>query len=123
MMRAAASLVALSLCAHPAWGAEMKYPTRSIRFVVGFLPGGPATRCAGRRGEDGRRLGAVVVENREGAGGQRERGYRRLGESRRTHDPVGRADRSHRAIIGQKIQFDPDRDFAAVSTLGGSMSI
>jgi tripartite-type tricarboxylate transporter receptor subunit TctC len=26
-------------------------------------------------------------------------------------------------IIGQKIQFDPDRDFAPVSTLGGSMSI
>jgi tripartite-type tricarboxylate transporter receptor subunit TctC len=26
-------------------------------------------------------------------------------------------------IIGQKVGFDPDRDFAAVSTLGGSMSI
>ena len=126
MMRAAAILVAVSLCALPAWSAEMKYPTRSIRFVVGFLPGGPSdtiARVVAVKLAEG--LGQpVVVENRAGAGGNvsadivasaNPDGHTIL---LGTGGPLVIA-----PIVGQKIQFDPDRDFAAVSTLGGSMSI
>ena len=104
----------------------MKYPTRSIRFVVGFLPGGPSdtiARVVAVKLAEG--LGQpVVVENRAGAGGNvsadivasaNPDGHTIL---LGTGGPLVIA-----PIVGQKIQFDPDRDFAAVSTLGGSMSI
>src|SRR5687768_4631927 len=120
----------LALCAavHTsiAYSAEIKYPTRPIRFVVGFLPGGPSDTIArvvsGKLAEG---LGqSVVVENRAGAGGNVSAdivaGANPDGHTilLGTGGPLVIA-----PIIGQKVQFDADRDFAAVSTLGGSMSI
>jgi tripartite-type tricarboxylate transporter receptor subunit TctC len=103
-----------------------KYPTRPIRFVVGFLPGGPSdtiARVVGARLAE--RLGqTVIVDNRAGAGGNVSAdivadappdGHTLL---LGTGGPLVIA-----PIIGQKVGFDPDRDFAPVSTLGGSMSI
>jgi tripartite-type tricarboxylate transporter receptor subunit TctC len=103
-----------------------KYPTRPIRFVVGFLPGGPSdtiARVVG--GKLGEALGqAVIVDNRAGAGGNVSAdivadappdGHTIL---LGTGGPLVIA-----PIMGQKVGFDPDKDFAAVSTLGGSMSI
>lgn len=109
----------------PAWGADT-YPSRPIRFVVGFLPGGPSdtiARVVGGKLTEG--LGQqVVIDNRAGAGGnlsaeivadaQPDGHTILLG----TGGPLVIA-----PVIGQKVGFDPDKDFAAVSKLGDSMSI
>ena len=120
------ALVASVAGALPADAAESRYPTRPIRFVVGFLPGGPSDTIArvvsGKLTES---LGQpVIVENRAGAGGNvsadivaaaNPDGHTML---LGTGGPLVIA-----PIIGQKVQFDADRDFAPVSLLGGSMSI
>ena len=125
--RVALSLaIATTLTALPAFSAESRYPTRPIRFVVGFLPGGPSdtiARLVG--GKLAEALGQpVIVDNRAGAGGNVSAdivadappdGHTLL---LGTGAPLVIA-----PIIGQKIGFDPERDFAPVSTLGGSMSI
>jgi tripartite-type tricarboxylate transporter receptor subunit TctC len=121
-----ATAVIGAVCALPIHAAESKYPTRPIRFVVGFLPGGPSdtiARVVGGKLTEG--LGQpVIVENRAGAGGNvsadivadaNPDGHTIL---LGTGGPLVIA-----PIIGQKIGFDPDKDFASVSTLGGSMSI
>jgi tripartite-type tricarboxylate transporter receptor subunit TctC len=106
--------------------APDKYPTRPVRFVVGFLPGGPSDTIArvfaGKMAEG---LGQqVVVDNRAGAGGNVSAeivavappdGHTLL---LGTGGPLVIA-----PIIGQKVGFEPERDFAPVSLLGGSMSI
>jgi tripartite-type tricarboxylate transporter receptor subunit TctC len=112
------------LFATAVWSAD--YPSRPIRFVVGFLPGGPSDTIArvigGKLGEA---LGqSVVVDNRAGAGGnvsaeivaeaQPDGHTIWLG----TGGPLVVA-----PIIGQKVRFDPDRSFASVSKLANSMSI
>ena len=121
-----AAAVAAAFSAFPAFSAEGKYPTRPIRFVVGFLPGGPSdtiARVVG--GKLGEALGQpVIVDNRAGAGGNVSAdivadappdGHTIL---LGTGGPLVIA-----PIIGQKVGFDPEKDFAPVSTLGGSMSI
>src|SRR5688500_9388144 len=118
--------LAAVVAASSAFAAETKYPTRPIRFVVGFLPGGPSdtiARVVGGKLADA--LGQpVIVDNRAGAGGNVSAdivadappdGHTIL---LGTGGPLVIA-----PIIGQKIGFDPDRDFAPVSRLGGSMSI
>ena len=119
-------IAAATLAAFPASAADVKYPTRPIRFVVGFLPGGPSdtiARVVG--GKLAEALGQpVIVDNRAGAGGNVSAdivadappdGHTIL---LGTGGPLVIA-----PIIGQKVGFDPDKDFAPVSTLGGSMSI
>jgi tripartite-type tricarboxylate transporter receptor subunit TctC len=128
IMGGALTIVVLSAAftTSSALSAEAKYPTRPIRFVVGFLPGGPSdtiARVVG--GKLGEALGqTVIVDNRAGAGGNVSAdivadappdGHTLL---LGTGAPLVIA-----PIIGQKVGFDPDRDFAPVSTLGGSMSI
>jgi tripartite-type tricarboxylate transporter receptor subunit TctC len=63
-------IAAALLAASPAWAADA-YPTRPVRFLVGFAPGGAndlvARVVAARLGP---RLGQqIIVENRAGAGG------------------------------------------------------
>ena len=109
-----------------AQAADAKYPTRPIRFVVGFLPGGPSDtigRVVGAKLSEG--LGQpVVIENRAGAGGNVSADIVAVANPDGhtlllgTGGPLVIA-----AIIGQKVQFDAERDFAPVSMLGGSMSI
>ncbi len=102
------------------------YPARPIRFVVGFLPGGPSDTIGRVVGAKlGEILGEqVVIDNRAGAGGNlsadivahaQSDGYTML---LGTGGPLVIA-----PIIGQKVSFDADRDFAPVSKLGNSMSI
>ncbi len=117
--------VLICASAGPALSADT-YPTRPVRFVVGFLPGGPSdtiARVVGSKLADGLNQ-QVVVDNRAGAGGnvsaeivadaQPDGHTILLG----TGGPLVIA-----PVIGQKVGFDPDKDFAAVSKLGDSMSI
>jgi tripartite-type tricarboxylate transporter receptor subunit TctC len=122
--RAAAALLAVLLPAAAANAAD--YPTRPIRFVVGFLPGGPSdtiARVVG--GKLAEALGQpVVIDNRAGAGGnlsaeiaaaaQPDGHTLLLG----TGGPLVMA-----PILGTKLGFDPDKDFVPVSKLGDSMSM
>jgi tripartite-type tricarboxylate transporter receptor subunit TctC len=123
---ALSAAITTALAAFPSAAAEQKYPTRPIRFVVGFLPGGPSDTIARVvSGKLAEALGqAVIVDNRAGAGGNVSAdivadappdGHTIL---LGTGAPLVIA-----PIIGQKVGFNPDTDFAAVSTLGGSMSI
>ena len=110
----------------PTSGAGEAYPTRSIRFVVGFLPGGPSDTLARAVGQKlAERLGQpVIIDNRAGAGGNVSADV----VAHATPDGhtllLGTAGPLVVApIVGQKIAFDPARDFLPVSKLGDSMSI
>jgi tripartite-type tricarboxylate transporter receptor subunit TctC len=64
------TIAALSAIAAPLSFAQEKYPTRPIRLVIPFPPGG-IMDTIGRQWADrvGPALGAIVVDNRSGAGG------------------------------------------------------
>src|SRR5262249_48370649 len=70
------TLLAVSLCvaaalsAHAVHAADVKYPTRPIRVIVGFAPAGAAdifARVVGQKLNDAWGQ-PVVIENRPGAG-------------------------------------------------------
>ena len=102
---------------HVAYGADA-WPTRSIRFIVPYPPGGPtdlmARSMSGRLSEA---LGqSVVVDNRAGAGGNvgaeiaskaPADGYTLLMGAISTH--------SINASLYRKLAFDPVKDFAPVT--------
>jgi tripartite-type tricarboxylate transporter receptor subunit TctC len=121
---------ALALCSALMVGSAAQaaddFPRRPLRFVVGFLPGGPSDTIARVVGAKlGEGLGqTVIVDNRAGAGGN-------VSAEIVAHAPAD----GHTLllgtggplviapIIGQKINFDPDKDLVPVSNLGDSMSI
>jgi tripartite-type tricarboxylate transporter receptor subunit TctC len=106
--------------------ASEDFPRHPLRFVVGFLPGGPSDTIARIVGAKlGEGLGeTVIVDNRAGAGGNvsAEIVAHALPDGHTlllgTGGPLVIA-----PVIGQKLSFDPDRDLVPVSNLGSSMSI
>ena len=70
MMRKFALAAALVICSIGADALAQAYPTKPIRLVVGFAPGGAADTVARALGDPlGRALGQpIVIENRAGAG-------------------------------------------------------
>jgi tripartite-type tricarboxylate transporter receptor subunit TctC len=119
-----AGIVAACFPALPAHAAD--YPTRPIRFVVGFLPGGPsdiiARVLAGKLGEG---LGqTVLVDNRAGAGGNLSAEIVAKAQPDGHTILLGTGGAMVIApITGQKVGFNADRDFAPVSKLGESMGL
>lgn len=125
-MRAWMWAVALALvCAEGAAHAQ-SYPTRAIRLIVPFPPGGPndvlarvvAQKLTEQMGQQ------VVVDNRGGAGGI-------IGAelaARATADGYtllfgGTASMSINPILHKKLGYDPVTDFAAVSLVGTAPSL
>ena len=96
-------------------GNTESYPSRPIRFVVGFLPGGPSdaiARTVGQKLAEG--IGQpVIVDNRAGAGGN-------LSAEIVAHSApdghtllLGTGSALVTApILGQKIGFEPDKHFS-----------
>jgi tripartite-type tricarboxylate transporter receptor subunit TctC len=118
--RAFAALgAALALCALASPVAAQSYPTKPVRLVVPYPPGGPldtAARALAERVKEP--LGVVVVENRPGAGGN-------LGV-----DLVAKAaPDGYSLVIGavathainpwlfSKLPYDPIKDFAPVTLI------
>ena len=99
--------------------AQSAYPSKPIRLVVPFPPGGPldtAARALAERVKD--TLGAVVVENRPGAGGN-------LGVDHVAKQPAD----GYTLVIGAvathainpwlfaKLPYDPVKDFAPITLI------
>ena len=116
-VRGVATAIVLSTFAPPGWSAD-PYPTKPVRLIVGFAPGGAndlvaravATRLSPRLGQQ------VVVENRAGAGGNiatelvaraAPDGYTMLLASIASFAMSP-------ALLG-KVPFDPLTDFAPVT--------
>jgi tripartite-type tricarboxylate transporter receptor subunit TctC len=107
----------LGLALAPPAGAQEAWPTRPIRMVIAFPPGGPTDLVARVLAERmGRELGQpVVIENRPGANGN-------IG-----HEAVARAEPDGQvvlyntssialsAVLYQKLPYDTLRDFAPVA--------
>ena len=119
-------LLAVSLLASTASLQAADYPTRPVRFVVGFLPGGPsdtiARVLAAKLGEG---LGqTVLVDNRAGAGGNVSAEIVAKAQPDGHTILLGTGGAMVIApITGQKVGFNADRDFAPVSKLGESMGL
>ena len=101
--------------------AAQSYPTRPLRLVVPFAPGGATDIVARLIGEQlGRQLGQpVVVENRPGAGGitgsdlvakAAADGYTLVVSNIAAHG-AGPA-------ITRNMPYDPDRDFTHIALIG-----
>jgi len=97
---------------------QTNYPTRSIRLIVGFAPGGSTDTVARAIGRHlGERLGqSVVVDNRTGAGGSvgtemaaraAADGYTLTMGTTSTH-PIS-------AAVYPKLRYDPVRDFEPIA--------
>jgi tripartite-type tricarboxylate transporter receptor subunit TctC len=121
IQRTLRSVVIALACTTSGVAAAQTYPTKPIKIVVGFSPGGPAdvmARLIGQRLTT--TLGqAVVVDNRPGAGGTI--GARAVAES----EPDG-----HTLLLGntstlvispliyKNVGYDPVKGFAPVALLG-----
>src|SRR5918998_1022756 len=117
-IRAVASLVALLLAA-PGFVAAQAYPSKPLRIIVPFPPGG-ATDIAGRY--IGQKLGEAlgqqaIPDNRPGANGT-------IGLELAAKAPPD----GHTLVVGQtgnlaispgltKVNYDPARDFAPISLM------
>jgi len=127
ILRRALLCAALALaCAASGMAAAQTYPSKAIRIVVGFSPGGPADVMARLIGQ---RLTAtlgqpVVVDNRPGAGGTI--GARAIAES----DPDGYTlllGNTSTLVIGpliyRQVGYDPVKGFAPVALLGTTSNL
>jgi tripartite-type tricarboxylate transporter receptor subunit TctC len=126
MNRRIVLMLGAALCAAaavPAAFAQGAYPTRPIRLVVPFPPGGPTDLYARYYADRlGKVLGQnVVVENKAGASGAigsvdvmraAPDGYTLLFGTASTHALYN--------LIAEKPQYDALRDFAPIAILGGA---
>ncbi|WP_295550022.1 tripartite tricarboxylate transporter substrate binding protein [uncultured Pseudacidovorax sp.] len=118
LLQSAAASVAAGALPHLAF-AQDNWPTRQVRFVVPFAPGGSSEIVArSTAAELGKTLGqSVYVDNKPGAAGNI------------AMQDVARADDQHTIILGHigtlavnpyifaKLPYDPNKDFKPVSLL------
>jgi tripartite-type tricarboxylate transporter receptor subunit TctC len=107
----------LALCALAGPVAAQSYPTKPIRLVVPYPPGGPLDAAARALAERVREpLGIVIVENRPGAGGN-------LGVDQVAKSPPDGYSLALGAVathainpwLFAKLPYDPIKDFAPIT--------
>lgn len=114
------ALVGLAAAAAAPWASAQKFPSRAIRIVVPFGPGGVADLTARTVGQQlSQQLGqGVVIENKPGAGGVS------AGETVARAQPDGHTlllmsnGTAVSAGLFRKLPFDPQADFVPVSLIG-----
>ena len=111
-------LAFLAACAFACNAMAQAYPSKPIRLVVGYPPGGSGdflTRLAAD--EMSKDLGvAVVVENKPGAGGNIAHEF----AARSPNDGYTVLNATHMAVnraLYKSLTYDPDKDFAAVGRI------
>lgn len=114
---------ALALGAAPPWavGAQMIWPQRPLRWVVGYPPGGPSdafARLIGRAMME--HIGQpVVVDSRPGASGIiATEAMLRLPADGHTLLTTDNAMLVYNPALYSRLPFDPDRDLARVGLIG-----
>ena len=122
LLCAAAATVLLGMAASPLMAQEA-FPTKPIRFIVPYAPGGTTDLVARTVGAHmAQALGQpVVVENRGGAGGNI--GMDAVAKAAPDGYTVGMGAISTNALnphIYKKMPFDPRKDFTSVGLLGNS---
>jgi tripartite-type tricarboxylate transporter receptor subunit TctC len=109
-----------------AW-AQTTYPTKPIRLIVPFAPGGSTDIAARMVAEFGsREIGQqIVVENKAGAGGST--GMEFVAKSPADGYTLGMATVSthgaNPAVYGSRLRYDPIKDFAPVTNVATTPSV
>ncbi len=119
----AAACALLGLAAGPLAAQETAFPSKPIRFIVPYAPGGTTDLVARTVGAHmAQTLGQpVIIENRAGAGGNI--GMDAVAKAAPDGYTVGMGAISTNALnphIYKKMPFDPRKDFTAVGLLGNS---
>src|SRR5438309_12034968 len=119
-MRALAALIALlAACA----ASAQPYPTKPIRLVVGFAPGGAADIIARTMSDPLTRvLGqGVIVDNRPGAGSSLAAEYvAKAAPDGYTIMIASQSGMIINPIVNKNISYDTDRDFVAITQVTSS---
>jgi tripartite-type tricarboxylate transporter receptor subunit TctC len=108
----------LAACAFSALTLAQQYPTKPLKIVVGYPPGGSADFVARLAADElGKDLGvAVIVDNKPGAGGNIAHDF----VARAPNDGYTLLSATHMAVnraLYPSLTYDPDRDFAAVTRI------
>ena len=117
-MRLTSLVLAVACAAHPVFAADA-YPSKTVRFIVPFPPGGATdvvTRVVAQRLNETWKRQAVVVDNRAGAGGV-------LGSETAARAPADgytlvmgtTGTHAINASLYAKPSYDPLKDFAAIT--------
>lgn len=118
---------AAALAALGAAHAQDNYPTKPIRLIVPFAPGGSTDLAARLVAEFGsRELGQqIVVENKAGAGGST--GMEFVAKAPADGYTLGMATvsthGSNPAVYGSKLKYHPVKDFAPVTNVATTPSV
>jgi tripartite-type tricarboxylate transporter receptor subunit TctC len=124
-LKAVACAAALTLAG--AAHADAAYPTKTIKLIVPFAPGGSTDLAARLVAEFGsRELGqTIVVENKPGAGGST--GMEFVAKAPADGYTLGMATvsthGSNPAVFGPRLKYDPLKDFAPVINVATTPSV
>ncbi|MFN9480071.1 MAG: Bug family tripartite tricarboxylate transporter substrate binding protein [Betaproteobacteria bacterium] len=110
---------AAAILSGPAFAQGANYPTKPIRLIVPYPPGGPLDIAARALAEQARpTLGTIVVENKPGAGGNL--GVDALAKSAPDGYTLGIGAVATHAInpwLFAKLPYDPIKDFAPITLI------